>query len=92
MSAARYACCEWRGAHTGGAPNGTRYLKSGKLLITGRDRNLLTYDAATKAFETVVIKYRLETLRGPVESNQPRSSVFLTSSAETLMVTSARSF
>lgn len=51
-------------AQTGGAPNGAKFHRDGRLFIADKDRGVLAYNPATKEMTVVVDTYRAERIRG----------------------------
>ena len=50
--------------NTGGAPNGAKFHKDGRLFLTDKERGILAYDPASKKVSIVIDHYKAERLRG----------------------------
>lgn len=49
---------------TGGAPNGAKFHRDGRLFIADKDLGVVAFDPATKRLATIVDRYRAERIRG----------------------------
>lgn len=50
--------------NTGGAPNGAKFHRDGRLFVTDKNRGLLAFDPATDEVTVVADTYRAERIRG----------------------------